>query len=138
MAATMVAAGHQRFEAATLGQAPNRLKDPQRPDRLAWKLGISTDTRSDKEIAVDVGRIALGESGKSEGYQLMTKRAPVPRQQLWQQRELVPRAIDREVAESFHRNTLDVDQDCCTLVLHTSRISLADGWGGAILTTELN
>jgi carbon-monoxide dehydrogenase catalytic subunit len=90
--------------------------------------GVDTKTRSDKEIAVDAGRIALGDFGKREGYQLMTKRAPVPRQQLWQKHDIVPRAIDREGVEAFRRSTTGVDQDHKTLIMHGFRISLADKW----------
>jgi len=93
---------------------------------VAGKWGVETETRSDKEIALDVGRIALGEFGKREGYQLMTKRAPVSRQQLWQKHELVPRAIDREVVEAFFQSTMGIDQGYKTLIKHASRISLAD------------
>ncbi len=100
---------------------------------VAGKWGVETDTRSGKEIAVDVERIAIGEIGKGEGYQLRVKRAPVPFQPLWQKHEIVPRAIDREVAEAFRRSTLGVDQGYKTLIKHASRISLVDRWGGAML-----
>ena len=92
--------------------------------------GVETNTRSDKEIAVDVGRIALGDFGKREGYQLMTKRAPVPRQQLWQKHDVVPRAIGREGGEAFYRSTTGIDQDLKTLIRQASRISLEDKWQG--------
>jgi carbon-monoxide dehydrogenase catalytic subunit len=104
---------------------------------VAGEWGVGTDTRSDKEIAVDVGRIAFGEIGKGEGYQLMVKRAPVSHQPLWQKHEIVPRAIDREVAEAFRRSTLGVDQGYKTLIKHASRISLADKWNRPILATDL-
>jgi carbon-monoxide dehydrogenase catalytic subunit len=113
----------------------HRTKDPYKPASQARAPGTSNDTRSDKEIAVDVGRIALGESGKGEGYQLMTKRAPVPHQQLWQKHDVVPRAIDREVAKSFYESTPGVDRGCDALMMYTSRISLADGRGGAAPAT---
>ena len=50
----------------------------------AAELGVDTEGRSDNDIALDVGTIALGEFGKATGYQLMTKRAPKPRhRQTW-------------------------------------------------------
>ena len=93
--------------------------------------GVETGTRSDKGIAVDVGRIALGELGKCEGCQLKTKRAPVPLQLLWQAHDLVPRAIDREGVEVFHRSAMGIDQDHRMLIKRSSRISLADKRVGA-------
>ena len=99
--------------------------------------GVETDTRSDKEIAVDVGRIALGELGKGEGCQLKTKRAPVLHQQLWQKHDVVPRAIDREVVEAFFQSTMGIDQGYETLIRHASRVSLADKWNRPFLATGL-
>ena len=100
---------------------------------VASKWGVGIDTRSGKETAVDVECIAFREIGNGEGYQLMAKRAPVSYQPLWQKHEIVPRAIDREVAEAFSRSTLGVDQGYKTLIKHASRISLEDRWDGARL-----
>jgi len=67
---------------------------------------------------------------------LMTRRAPKPRQELWQKSGVTPRAIDREVAESMHRSAMGVDQDYRNVLRQASRTALADGWGGAMLATE--
>ena len=50
---------------------------------------------------------------------------------------ITPRAVDREVTESLHRSTMGVDQDYKSLLSQASRAALADGWGGAMLATEL-
>jgi carbon-monoxide dehydrogenase catalytic subunit len=67
----------------------------------------------------------------------MTRRAPKPRQEIWQKLGVTPRAVDREVTESLHRSTMGVDQDFRNVLLQASRAALADGWGGAMLATEL-
>jgi carbon-monoxide dehydrogenase catalytic subunit len=67
----------------------------------------------------------------------MAMRAPVPRQELWNKFGVTPRAVDREVAESLHRSTMGVDQDYKNILRHACRVALADGWGGAMLATEL-
>jgi len=126
------------FIAAATGEAPDyNLKDTIKLHKLAHELGVETKDRADNEIAAEVGRIALNEFGKSEGVQLMTKRAPQPRQQLWKKLGITPRAIDREVVEALHRSTMGVDQDYKSLIMHASRTALADGWGGSMLATEL-
>lgn len=126
------------FLAAARGHAPDyRLKDTTKLHKLAGELGVETAGRSPQDIAVDVGAIALAEFGKPEGVQLMTRRAPKPRQELWQKLGVTPRAVDREVTESLHRSTMGVDQDYRNLLLQASRAALADGWGGAMLATEL-
>lgn len=126
------------FIACAKGRAGDyQLKDTTKLFKLAEELGVEVKGRSVEEIAVDVGEIALAEFGKSEGTQLMALRAPAPRQEIWQKLGITPRAVDREVTESLHRSTMGVDQDYKNILMHASRVALADGWGGAMLATEL-
>jgi carbon-monoxide dehydrogenase catalytic subunit len=126
------------FLATALGEAPDYdLKDTVKLHRLAEELGVETKGRSPKEIATDVGEIALAEFGKPKGTQLMARRAPRPRQEIWQKLGIVPRAVDREVVEALHRTHMGVDQDYRNILRHASRTALADGWGGSMLATEL-
>ncbi len=126
------------FLASAKGQAKDyQMKDTTKLYKLAEELGVEIKDRSVNEIAVDVGKIALAEFGKSEGTQLMARRAPATRQEIWQKLGVTPRAVDREVTESLHRSTMGVDQDYKNILTHASRVALADGWGGAMLATEL-
>jgi anaerobic carbon-monoxide dehydrogenase catalytic subunit len=126
------------FLATAKGEAGDyRLKDTIKLYKLARELGVEIKNRSPNEIAIDVGKIALGEFGKSEGTQLMARRAPAPRQEIWKKLGITPRAVDREVTESLHRSTMGVDQDYKNILLHASRVALADGWGGSMLATDL-
>jgi carbon-monoxide dehydrogenase catalytic subunit len=126
------------FIAAAKGHAKDyRIKDSRKLHRLAEELGVETKDRSDNEIAVDLGEIALAEFGKSSGTQLMVKRAPKPRRDIWTKMNVTPRAIDREVVEALHRSTMGVDQDYKSLIAHATRTALADGWGGSMLATDM-
>ncbi|MDP3788874.1 MAG: anaerobic carbon-monoxide dehydrogenase catalytic subunit, partial [Candidatus Omnitrophota bacterium] len=49
-----------------------------------------------------------------------------------------PRGIDREVVETLARTHEGMDQDYKNLVQTTMRVSLADGWGGSMIATELS
>jgi carbon-monoxide dehydrogenase catalytic subunit len=126
------------FLAAAKGEAPDyKIKDTVKLNTLATELGVKTEGREVNEIAIDIGEIALGEFGKHSGVQLMTLRAPKPRRALWEKYNITPRAVDREVTESLHRSTMGVDQDYKSILGQASRAALADGWGGAMLATEL-
>ena len=126
------------FIAAAKGEAPDyKLKDTTKLYKLAQELGVETKDRPDNDIALDIGNIALAEFGKPEGTQLMAKRAPQPRQEIWKKFDITPRAVDREVVEALHRTTMGVDQDYKNIIMHASRTALADGWGGSMLATEL-
>jgi carbon-monoxide dehydrogenase catalytic subunit len=126
------------FLSTAKGEAGDyQIKDSVKLYKLAKELGVEVKDRSIKEIAIDVGHIALSEFGKPEGTQLMAKRAPKPRQEIWDRLGITPRAVDREVTESLHRTHMGVDQDYKNILMHASRVALADGWGGSMLATEL-
>jgi len=126
------------FLLAARGEAPElQIKDEQKLLQLALDLGINIGDRSNNEIAVDIGETLIKEFGKQEGELLFLKRAPLKRQEIWQQQGVTPRGIDREVVEAMHRTHMGVDQDYRSLLHQGARTALADGWGGSMIATEL-
>ena len=126
------------FLAAARGKAPGyEIKDEQKLLQLALDWGVEIGDRSNNEIAIDVGELALAEFGKQEGELLFLKRAPLKRQELWRNLGVAPRGIDREVVEIMHRTHMGVDQDYRSLLKQGVRAALADGWGGSMIATEL-
>lgn len=113
------------------------IKDEQKLLQLALELGVEIGSRSNNEIALEIGEILMQDFGRQEGELTFIKRAPIKRQELWRKLGVVPRGIDREVAEALHRTHMGCDQDYQDLLLHGARTSLADGWGGAMIATEL-
>jgi len=128
----------ETFLAAAKGEAPGYgIKDEQKLLQVAMDFGIEIERRSIKEIAIEVGEKALAEFGRQEGELFFVKRAPLKRQEVWQKLGVVPRGIDREIVEIMHRTHMGVDQDYKNLLLQGIRASLADGWGGSMIATEL-
>ncbi len=126
------------FLAVAKGEAPGyKIKDEQKLLQLALDWGVKIGDRSNEEIAVDIGEIALAEFGKQEGEGLFVKRAPLKRQELWRRQGANPRGIDREIVEIMHRTHIGVDQDYRSLLRQGVRASLGDGWGGSMIATEL-
>ncbi len=126
------------FISTAKGEASGyELKDEQKLLALALEWGIPIGDRSNNEIALDIGEKALAEFGKQEGELLFLKRAPIKRQELWKKEGVAPRGIDREVVEIMHRTHMGVDQDYQNLLKQGVRASLADGWGGSMIATEL-
>jgi carbon-monoxide dehydrogenase catalytic subunit len=126
------------FLATGRGEAPDyQFRDTAKLYKVAAELGVETKDRPVSDIAREIGEIALGEFGKAEGTQLMARRAPKLRQEIWKKLGITPRAVDREVVEALHRTTMGVDQDYKSIIMHASRTALADGWGGSMLATEL-
>jgi len=126
------------FLAAAKGEAPGYLiRDEQKLLALALEWGVEIGDRSNNEIAIDIGEKALAEFGRQEGEVLFLKRAPLKRQELWRQQGVAPRGIDREIVEIMHRTHAGVDQDYKNLLKQGVRTSIADGWGGSMIATEL-
>ena len=113
------------------------IKDEVKLQRLAEEYGIPVDGRSKEEIALDLANAALAEFGQQEGPIQFTRRAPAARVETWEKVGIDPRGIDREIVEIMHRTHIGVDNDYVNLILHGLRTSLADGWGGSMIATEL-
>jgi carbon-monoxide dehydrogenase catalytic subunit len=75
-----------------------------------------TQERDIYEIAEEVGEKALGQWGQQDGEIYYAKRAPEARYKLWQDLDVVPRGIDREIVEIMHRTHMGVDQDYRNIV----------------------
>jgi len=126
------------FLAVAKGEAPGyKIKDEQKLLQLALDWGVEIGDRSNEEIAVDIGEIALAEFGKQEGELITLKKAPLKRQEIWRREGAAPRGVDREIVEIMHRTHIGVDQDYKNLLKQGVRASIADGWGGSMIATEL-
>ena len=126
------------FLAVARGEAPGyEIKDEQKLLQVALDWGIEIGDRTNNEIAIDVGEMALAEFGKQEGELITLRKAPLKRQELWHKQGVSPRGIDREIVEIMHRTHIGVDQDYKSLLKQGVRASIADGWGGSMIATEL-
>jgi carbon-monoxide dehydrogenase catalytic subunit len=122
-----------------------KIKDPAKLIQIAPYFNVATTVEVDgkkmdrdiDEIALGVAEAAIKEWGKSEGTLAYLKRAPKPLQEKWEKQGVMPRSIDREVVEIMHRTHMGVDQDYKNLMKQGTRASLADGWGGAMIATDL-
>jgi carbon-monoxide dehydrogenase catalytic subunit len=114
-----------------------QIKDEQKLLQVALDLGVKIGDRSNNEIAADIGKLCLSEFGRQEGELIYLKKAPLKRQEIWRKLGVAPRGIDREVVEAMHRTHMGVDQDYRNLLLQGARCSLADGWGGSMIATDL-
>jgi carbon-monoxide dehydrogenase catalytic subunit len=147
--ARMVAAGtachgdHGRdvafaFLAAAKGEAPGyEIKDVKKLHRVAGWLDIKTKGRDKNEIAIDVANACINMFCQQTGELPFIKRAPKKRQEKWRKLGIVPRGIDREIVELMDRTNIGMDQDIENIMLQAFRCSLANGWGGSMLSTEL-
>jgi carbon-monoxide dehydrogenase catalytic subunit len=115
------------------------IKDELKLREVAARYGIEVEGRSTKEIGADLANATLAEFGKHDGTLVSAAAYPPPaRQKVWQEFGVTPRAVDREIVEIMHRTHIGVGSDYKNLVKQGIRASLADGWGGSLIATELS
>ncbi|MDO8491277.1 MAG: anaerobic carbon-monoxide dehydrogenase catalytic subunit [Dehalococcoidia bacterium] len=125
--------------AAAKGQAPGyEIKDVAKLHAVAGLMGVEVGSRSKEEIAIDVANKAIAEFGKQNDNLIYLSRAPQKRQEIWKKLGIAPRGVDREVVEMLHRTVMGNDQDPEHILLGALRTSLADGWGGSMLSTDIS
>jgi carbon-monoxide dehydrogenase catalytic subunit len=125
--------------AAANGEAPDYLiRDQQKLLTVAGFLGVPFADRSVAEIAADVAERALEQFGQAHGDIVTTRRATPKRQELWKKLKITPRAVDREITEVLHRTHEGVDLDAENILKSALRCSLADGWGGSLLSSDIS
>ncbi len=115
-----------------------QVRDVNKLYEVSGYLGIPTEEREINDIARDVGTKALEQFGQQRGEIIYTARATEKRQQIWRDLGIMPRGVDREVVETLHRTHEGVDLDPEHILDHAMRTSLADGWGGSMLATDLS
>ncbi len=114
------------------------ISDPDKLKRLAAEYGISTEGKSDQEIAAELAWEMMEDYGMRRKKLPMAARAPAARQAVWENTGVYPRGIDRENVEMLHRTHMGVDNDWVNILLHAVRTGLSDGWGGSLVATELS
>ena len=127
---------HTLYEASADGCY--KVKDPEKLIRIANEWGMETEGKEIYELAHEVALEGLMEYGKPFGTQRFLKRAPESQQKLWEENELAPHAIDREVSRSLHMAHMGCSSKPEALVKQSIRAGLSDGWGGSMMGTEFS
>jgi len=113
------------------------IRDAEKLRRVAQEYGIDV-TKSVEEIAFELAEAMLEDFGSKKDRIQLLNRAPKKRIEIWEKLGIVPRGIDREVVEIMHRTHMGVDNDPVNLLLQCLRTSLADGFGGSMIATEVS
>jgi carbon-monoxide dehydrogenase catalytic subunit len=114
------------------------IRDVAKLRMVATEYGIAIEKRSPHEIAKELADLFIGQFGQQRGAIVPIKRAPAKRQKLWEETGVIPRGIDREVVEALARTHIGDDQDPEHILQHAIRVSLADGWGGSMIATDIS
>jgi carbon-monoxide dehydrogenase catalytic subunit len=114
------------------------IRDVAKLRTVARYYNIPVDDRSPSDIANDLADLYIAQYGQQTGQVAPVSRAPKKRQELWKEQKVTPRGIDREVVEALHRTHIGDDQDPKNILQQAIRTSLADGWGGSLMATDIS
>jgi len=115
-----------------------KIKDPLKMRNVANSVGIETEGRTDDEVATDLYKELERTYTQVEGEIPFAKRVPEKTLETWRKYDVVPRGAMREIMEMMHRTHMGVDQHYENITRQCSRTSLADGWGGSMVATEIS
>ncbi len=134
------------FKEVAHGKAQGyEIKDVAKLRRVArdWDVAITegegeeAKPRSKEVIAQELADKVLLEFGQQSGELTYLKRAPQKRQEIWRKLDVAPRGCDIEIVELMHRTHMGVDQEYHNIIKQCSRTALSDGWGGSMISTDL-
>ena len=114
------------------------IRDVAKLRMVASYYDIKIEGRPPQEIANELADLYISQFGQQRGEVVPIRRAPKKRQQLWRALGVVPRGVDREVVEALHRTHIGDDQDPEHILEHAIRTSLADGWAGSMIATDIS
>lgn len=114
------------------------IADPEKLKRLCTEYGIAVDKKTPDKLAAELGRAMLEEYGMVKNTLQFLNRAPKGTREIWGTLGISPRGIDREVVECMHRVHMGVGADYLNVLVQGLRCSLADGWGGSMIGTDVS
>ncbi len=135
---------HGRDMAFTLKAVANEetegyvIRDVAKLRTVARYYDIPVDDRSPNDIANDLADLYIAQFGQQTGQVAPIVRAPKKRQEIWKEQKVTPRGVDREVVEALHRTHIGDDQDANNILQQAIKTSLADGWGGSLMATDIS
>jgi len=115
-----------------------QVRSPEKLRRVAQEYGVEIKDRKNEEIARDLAKAMLEEFGKQNEEPVFIKRAPKKQKDLWKKLNITPKGIDRPIVETMSRTNMGVDTDYKNIMLGTMKSSLADGWAGSMIATEVS
>ncbi len=114
------------------------IRDVAKLRNVASYYDIPIEGRSPNEIADELADLYIAQFGQQKGRVVPASRAPKKRQKIWEEQNVIPRGVDREVVEALHRTHIGDDQEPEHILNHAIRVGLADGWGGSLIATDVS
>lgn len=115
-----------------------QVKDEAKLLAIAKDWGIETEGKDIYDLAHEVAYEGLMEYGKPDGTLRYLKLASPKRQKMWEDQEVAPHAVDREVSRTLHMTHMGCSADPVALVKQAIRVGMSDGYGGSMMGTDFS
>jgi carbon-monoxide dehydrogenase catalytic subunit len=133
---------HGRHAAATLlhaaeGKLPDyKLTDTAKLRVVAQRVGLETQGRTDKELAIELAKLALADYSDRYGEpcQWLSTTITKGRQDKFKHCDIAPDGIDKAIVQVLHRTAMGMDADPVSIIFGALRTALADYTGMHIAT----
>ncbi len=127
------------LEAIVEGETEDyKIRDEAKLVRIAAEVGIVTEDKPVLEVARELVEVFYADFGSRKKEVAFLCRVPEKRKETWRSLGIIPRGVDREIAEMMHRTHMGCDNDAPNTMLHAARTALSDGWAGSMIGTELS
>ncbi|MHB9140201.1 MAG: anaerobic carbon-monoxide dehydrogenase catalytic subunit, partial [Victivallaceae bacterium] len=128
-----------RFKKVAEGKEKDfKITDEKALFRIAKEYGLETDNKEVNALALELANLFISEFTSQEENLKTLELAPEKTRAVWSKYKIEPQGVDRMVVESMHRTHMGVDHDYRNLLDMAFKTSLADGWGGARIATEVS
>jgi len=114
------------------------IRDAEKLFRVAAEYGVETGDKEPLRVAAELAHAMQEDYGTRKKELTLTARAPEKRREVWRKAGIMPRGIDRETSEAMHRTHMGVDNVWQSVLEHSLRNALSDGWGGSMIATEVS
>ncbi len=115
-----------------------KITDVAKLQRIAKEWGVETENRDIYDVAREVAYTGLMEYGKPFGKLNFLERANEERKKVWEENDVEPGAVDKEVVKAMHMTHMGNTADAEALVHQGLRTGMSDGWGGSMMGTEFS
>ena len=111
------------------GQAPDyNFEDPEKLHRVARRLGLTTEGKSDPELAGEVLQLAINDFTKltDEPCRWLESTVVEGRMKKFIDCNILPRSVQTTISETMGQTHMGVDSDPVNLVFQGLKTALAD------------
>lgn len=102
---------------------------------VADVLGIKSKGKAKEKVAEQVAGAYLNQFSQTSAWAM--ERVPAGRLTSWQQQQVLPQGIDREITASVYNTSVGINYDVAAIMQQAVKVSLANGWISGTIVADI-